>query len=195
MGGTIGGSFWSDLGSNLGHAFTGVGDIVKDTAYKIGDQIKAEAPGLLHQANEIYNDPKTQAGISMATTGLSEAGMPEFGIPLSIANVGIKNALDAGDNKRDVKQQLEHAYLSPAKRFLRKFGIRGMGAGNDLAKNLGHNVGRLADSGSNYLIRQMDGHGLYAQGGKVGDNLAKNLASNVGRLADSGSNYLIRQIT
>ena len=194
MGGTIGGSFWDDLGSNLGHAFTGVGDIVKDTAYKIGDQIKAEAPGLLHQVNEIYNDPKTQMGISGVTTGLSEAGLPEVGIPLSIANAGIKNALDAGDNHRDVKPQLEHAYLNPAKKFLRKIGIKGVGIGEDLAKTLAHNTGRLADSGSDYLIRQMDGHGLYAQGGKIGENLAKNLANNVGRLADSGSNYLIRQM-
>jgi hypothetical protein len=194
MGGTIGGDFWNDLGSNLGSAFTGVGDIAKDTAYKIGDQIKAEAPGLLQQANNVYNDPKTQAGISLATTGLSEAGLPEVGIPLSIANMGISNALDAGANHRDVKGQLEHRYVDPAKNFLKKFGIKGLGVGNDLAKNLAYNTGRLADSGSDYLIRQMDGHGLYAQGGKVGENLAKNLANNVGRLADSGSNYLIRQM-
>ena len=40
--------------------------------------------------------------------------------------------------------------------------------GRNLAKNLAKNVGRLADSGSNYLIRKMDGgevgDGLYAQG-------------------------------
>ena len=207
MGGNIGGSFWNDLGSRLGHAFTGVGDvakdivngrdlkdsfseigdIAKDTAYSVGDDIKAEAPGLLKQTNEIYNDPNTQRGIRVASTALSQAGMPELGIPLSVANVGISNALDAGANKRDVKGQLENRYLSPAKSFLKKFGIRGMGAGNDLAKNLGHNVGRLADSGSDYLIRQMDGHG-------VGNDLAKNLGHNVGRLADSGSDYLIRQM-
>jgi len=214
MGGNIGGSFWNELGSKLGHAFTGVGDvakdivngrdlkdsfsqigdIAKDTAYSVGDDIKAEAPGLLKQSNEIYNDPRTQAGIRATSTALSQAGMPELGIPLSVANLGISNALDAGANKRDVKGQLEHRYLSPAKSFLKKFGIKGMGAGNDLAKNLATNTGRLADSGSNYLIRQMDGHGLYAQGGKVGENLAKNLASNVGRLADSGTNYVIRQM-
>ena len=194
MGGSIGGSFWNDLGSTLGHAFAGVGDIAKDTAYKVGDQIKAEAPGLLHQANELYNSPATQMGIAGATTGLNQAGMPEVGYPLKIANMGISNALDAGDNHRDVKGQLSHAYLSPAKRFLSKIGIKGVGIGDDLAKNLAHNTGRLADSGSDYLIRQMDGHGLYAQGGKIGENLASNLASNVGRLADSGSNYLIRQM-
>jgi hypothetical protein len=68
---------------------------------------------------------------------------------------------------------------------------RGGKVGENLAKNLASNVGRLADSGSDYLIRQMDGHGC---GGKVGENLAKNLASNTGRLADSGTNYLIRQM-
>ena len=55
--------------------------------------------------------------------------------------------------------------------------------GGDLGKNLARNVGRLADSGSDYLIRQMDGHGLpeeiekatriakRAVGGEVGDGL------------------------
>ena len=208
MGGNIGGSFWNDLGSKLGKAFTGVGDvakdivngrdlkdsfsqigdIAKDTAYSVGDDIKREAPGLLKQTNEIYNDPRTQNSILGLTTALNQSGMPEFGMPLSVANMGISNALDAGANKRDLKGQLTNRYADPAKKFLQRLGINiGGKVGANLASNLGNNLGRLADSGSDYLIRQMDGHG-------VGNDIAKKLGSNVGRLADSGSDYLIRQM-
>jgi hypothetical protein len=179
---TVGGAFFQDLGN-----------MIKNKASRVYEKdIKPALPGVVGSLDRGYNNPVTQGAMAGISTALNSTGSPELGIPLSMANTALSNALDASAHGRDPTEQLEHRYVAPAKRAVKKGRkMLGLGAGKDLSKNLAQNTGRLADSGTDYLIRQMDGHGL---GGKVGTNLSKNLAESTGRLADSGTDYLIRQM-
>ena len=197
---TIGGAFFGDLGKSIKGGFKNIGHQIEDTAKDVGHQIENKAskvynkdivpalPGVVASMDQYYNSPATQGTMAGISSLLNSTGSPELGIPLSMANMALSNTLDAAADGRDPREQLEHRYVKPAKKAYKKGRkMLGLGAGKDLAKNLAENTGRLADSGSNYLIRQMDGHG-------VGKDLSKKLAEDTGRLADSGSNYLIRQM-
>jgi len=195
---TIGGSFFGDLGNSIKGGFKNLGHQIENKASRVyNKEIRPEIPGMIKSLDQYYNSPATQGTMAGISSLLNSAGMPQYSIPLSAANMAISNSLDAAADGRDPTEQLEHRYVAPAKNAYAKarkiLGMGGGKVGRNLSKNLSSNLGRLADSGSDYLIRQMDGHGV-AKGGKVGRNLAKKLAKNVGRLADSGSDYLIRQM-
>ena len=69
--------------------------------------------------------------------------------------------------------------------------VYGGDIGHDLASNLAHNVGRLANTGTNYLIKKSGVDD--SEGTGIGDDLARNLAHNTARLANTGTNYLIKK--
>ena len=197
MGGSIGQGFFDDLGSKIGHAFTNVGNKVKDTAVSVGDKIKdtavkagddakAKAPGALRELNRGYNSPYTQGALMGVSTALNSAGMPYLGVPLSMGNMALSNAIDAGANNRDAGQQLKERYVNLPNRYLRKVGMRIPGTGGSIfdrkfsindVKDTGrelfggsildekfsiNDVGRTAKE----LFGGEVGDGLYAQGGK-----------------------------
>ena len=201
MGGHIGGAFWGDLGNTLGHAFTSVGDQIKDKAERVYHKdIEPKLPGLLQEVNKGYNSPSTQGAISGLSTGLSEFGMPEFGIPLALANTGISNALDAGANHRDVEKQLNSRYIDKVNKVLRKTGIKGVpqisgkGVWDDLGNNVANNLGYLANAGSSKLVDMMgnpDSKSHSMKGEGVWDDLGNNVANNLGYLANAGSSKLV----
>jgi hypothetical protein len=183
---TSGGDFFSDFGNTVKGGFEDLGHQIVDTAKDVGHKIEntynndvaPALPGIVSEANKYYNNPATQGAMYMLPSS----------IPLSVANFAISNGLDMAANHRNPEQQFNYRYGDPAKKAVgetRK--LLGVGVGKKLKKKLAENVGRLADSGSDYLIRQMDGHG-------VGDDLGQKLGDNLGRLADSGTNYLLRQM-
>jgi hypothetical protein len=204
MGGHIGGAFWGDLGKTLGHAFTSVGDQIKDKAERVYHKdIEPKLPELLQEVNKGYNNPGTQGAIAGLSTGLSEFGMPEVGIPLSLANTGISNALDAGANHRDVGQQLNGRYIDKVNEVLRKTGIKGVpqikgkGVWKDLGKTVANDLGYLANAGSSKLVDMMgnpdtQSHSMKGEG--VWDDLGNNVANNLGYLANAGSSKLVNMM-
>ena len=159
---TIGGDFFGDLGNSIRGGFQDLGHQIENKASQVyNNDIKPALPGIVGTMNEYYNNPATQGVMSGISTALNSTGSPELGIPFSMANMALSNALDASAHGRDPGEQVNARYLDPAKNIYKKGRkFLGVGVGEDLGKNLATNLGRLADSGSNYLIRQMDGHGL-----------------------------------
>ena len=194
----MGGNIFDDIGSKIKQGW----EEKVEQPIKQGweEKVVPEIPNIVHKANVGLNDPKTQMAMAGITSGLNSAGMPEVGIPLSVAYYGARQGANMADNHRNVRQQIDNQYLDPAKSMYHK--ITGKGVWDSLGDNVANNLGALANSGTTKLIDLMGNpdenpHSMEGKKGKglkgkgVWDSLGNNVANNLGALANSGTTKLI----